>query len=139
MPHQSQQITTASLAETGSELAPGCDEILSICEAVFETPMAWDSVFADNGGHSIVIAQLAQQLHAAGWDVTVRALLSDCDTAHKIATHVQQYPRTRARAPSTAVADTNRVKRDDPATKVLTARFLPAFSCCFYGCCTCRR
>ena len=116
------QITTASLAETGSELAPGCDEILSICEAVFETPMAWDSVFADNGGHSIVIAQLAQQLHAAGWDVTVRALLSDCDTAHKIATHVQQYPRTRARAPSTAVADTNRVKRDDPATKVLTAK-----------------
>jgi non-ribosomal peptide synthetase-like protein len=60
-------------------------EALDICRSVFETPIGWDDVFADHGGHSIVIAQLAQRLQAAGWVVPVRALLSDCNTARKVA------------------------------------------------------
>ena len=93
--HQPGAAREAFPAEPDSELELGYEGILSICRAVFETPMGWDSVFADHGGHSIVIAQLAQQLHASGWDVTVRALLSDCDTARKVAS-------SRAAAPARA-------------------------------------
>ncbi len=64
---------------------PGCQEVLEICRAVIEAPLGWDDAFADNGGHSIVIARLAQRLQAAGWVVSVRDLLSNCDTARKIA------------------------------------------------------
>ena len=31
-------------------------DVLAICRDVFETSLGWDDVFADNGGHSIVIA-----------------------------------------------------------------------------------
>jgi hypothetical protein len=74
--------------DTGME--PGCEEVLAICRAVFETPLGWDHVFADNGGHSIVIARLAQRLRAAGWVVPVRALLSDCDTPRKVANRLRE-------------------------------------------------
>ena len=62
-----------------------CEEVLAICRAVFETPLGLDNGFAEAGGHSILIARLAQQLQAAGWVVSVRALLSDCNTARKVA------------------------------------------------------
>src|SRR5450631_4928095 len=70
-------------AEAG--MGPGCEEVLSICRAVFETPLGLDDGFAEAGGHSILIARLAQQLRAAGWVVPVRALLGDCNTARKVA------------------------------------------------------
>ena len=62
-----------------------CEEVLAICQAIFETPLGLDDGFAEAGGHSILIARLAQQLRAAGWVVPVRALLSDCNTARKVA------------------------------------------------------
>ena len=62
-----------------------CEEVLAICRAVFETPLGLDDGFAEAGGHSILIARLAQKLQAAGWVVPVRALLSDCNTARKVA------------------------------------------------------
>src|SRR5208337_2088414 len=62
-----------------------CEEVLAICRAVFETPLGLDDGFTEAGGHSIAIARLAQRLQAAGWVVPVRALLSDCNTARKIA------------------------------------------------------
>ncbi|MGI9364316.1 MAG: AMP-binding protein, partial [Rhizobiaceae bacterium] len=65
-------------------------EVLSICRDVFEVHLQWDDVFANNGGHSIVIARLAQRLHAAGWSIPVRALLTDCDTPRKIAARPRQ-------------------------------------------------
>ncbi len=68
-------------------VVPYCEEVLAICRAVFETSLGWDDVFADNGGHSIVIARLAQRLQVAGWAVPVRALLSDCNTPRKVANH----------------------------------------------------
>ena len=64
---------------------PECEEVLAICRAVFETPLGLDDGFVESGGHSIVIARLAQRLQAAGWAVSVRALLSDCNTARKVA------------------------------------------------------
>ena len=70
-------------AEAGMD--PECEEVLSICRAVFETPLGLDDGFAEAGGHSILIARLAQKLQAAGWVVQVRALLSDCNTARKVA------------------------------------------------------
>ena len=60
-----------------------CEEVLAICRAVFETSLGLDDGFVEAGGHSILIARLAQQLQAAGWAVPVRALLSDCNTARK--------------------------------------------------------
>ena len=62
-----------------------CEEVLAICRAVFETSLGLDDGFVEAGGHSILIARLAQQLQAAGWAVPVRALLSDCNTARKVA------------------------------------------------------
>jgi len=66
-------------------VAPECQEVLAICRAVFEMPLGLDDGFVDSGGHSIAIARLAQKLHAAGWVIPVRALLSDCNTARKVA------------------------------------------------------
>jgi amino acid adenylation domain-containing protein len=80
----------AGQADTDERMEPGREEVLTICREAFEAPLEWDDVFADHGGHSIVIAQLAQRLQAAGWAVPVRALLSDCDTARKVAIHPRQ-------------------------------------------------
>ena len=71
---------------------PECEEVLAICRAVFETPLGLDDGFAEAGGHSIVIARLAQRLQAAGWVVPVRALLSDCNTARKVASRPRRTP-----------------------------------------------
>jgi non-ribosomal peptide synthetase-like protein len=109
--------------DTDTGVEPGCDEVLAICREVFEASIGWDDVFVDNGGHSIVIAHLAQRLHAAGWLVSVRALLSNCDTARKVANR----PRTRheaSEAPITAAKfDTNRVARDEVAASVLSVGY----------------
>jgi len=61
------------------------DDVLTICREVFESPIGWDDAFADHGGHSIVIARLSQRLREADRVVPVRALLTDCNTARKIA------------------------------------------------------
>jgi len=121
----------ASPAEPGSGLAPGYEEILSICRAVFETPIGLDSVFADHGGHSIVIARLAQRLHAAGWEVTVRALLSDCDTARKVAAHTRQHSRSPNPAVSNDQAGTSNAPHDEASTKVLSVRFFTGLQLLF--------
>ena len=67
-----------------------CREVLAICSAVFGRPLGLDDGFVEAGGHSLLIARLAQQLQVAGWAVPVRALLSDCNTARKVA----RCPRT---------------------------------------------
>jgi len=117
--HQPVAAREAFPAAPDSELELGYEGILLICRAVFETPMGWDSVFADHGGHSIVIARLAQQLHASGWDVTVRALLSDCDTARKVAAHVRQHPRAPNAEESIAQAGASNAPHSESSTQVL--------------------
>jgi non-ribosomal peptide synthetase-like protein len=97
-----------------------CEQVLAICRAVFEAPLGLDDEFSDAGGHSIVIARLAQRLQAAGWMVPVRALLTDCNTARKIA----HRPRLLAEAPQPAVDQVvvNSARRDEAAAEVLSVR-----------------
>ena len=47
---------------------PECEEVLSICRAVFETPLGLDDGFAEAGGHSILIARLAQKAASCWMD-----------------------------------------------------------------------
>jgi non-ribosomal peptide synthetase-like protein len=106
--------------DTHMGVKPGSEEVLAICRAVFETPLGWDDGFADNGGHSIVMARLAQRLQAAGWVVPVRALLTDCDTPRKVADRPRELPRA-SQAPTAAPKSTrSRTERDETAAKVLS-------------------
>jgi amino acid adenylation domain-containing protein len=100
---------------------PDCERVLAICRAVFEAPLGLDDEFSDAGGHSIVIARLAQQLQAAGWMVPVRALLTDSNTARKIA----QRPRLLTETPQPAVDQVvvNVAPRDEAAAEVLSIRY----------------
>ena len=109
-----------------------CEEVLAICRAVFEIPLGLDDGFTQAGAHSILIARLAQQLQAAGWAVPVRALLSDCNTARKVAS------RTRARreAPKAAViapaeSNENTAERDKAAAAVLSVEYFTTLQVLF--------
>jgi non-ribosomal peptide synthetase-like protein len=116
-------------AEAGMD--PGCQEALSICRAVFETPLELDDGFAEAGGHSILIARLAQKLQAAGWVVQVRALLSDCNTARKVANR----PRVLQQASKTFTAlvkpDENSAERDEAAAEVLSIGYFTTLQVLF--------
>jgi len=119
-PYSTREMEKDFFAGADADVEPSREEVLAICRSVFETPLGWDDVFADNGGHSIVIARLAQRLQAAGWTVPVRALLSDRDTARKVAAQpriVQQVSETRAPAMK---AGRGGAERDEVAAKVLS-------------------
>lgn len=114
---QEQRDTEPSRAER--DLPPGAEEVLAISRDVFEAPLGWDDGFAESGGHSIVIARLAQRLHAAGWTVSVRALLTDCNTPRKVASGARQVQRAAA-APTVAARPVeSREGRDEQAAEVL--------------------
>jgi len=97
-----------------------CEEVLAICRAVFETPLRLDDGFTEAGGHSIVIARLAQRLQAAGWLVPVRALLSDCNTARKIAARPRASRQASNAAVTPVMAEMNCDGRDEAAAAVLS-------------------
>ena len=116
---------------TDAGVEPGCEEVLEICRAVFETPLGWDDVFADNGGHSIVVAHLAQRLRAAGWVIPVRALLSDCDTARKVANRPRQ-PQKISDTPTAALRNArNSTERDEAAAGVLSLGYFTTLQVLF--------
>ena len=98
---------------------PEAEEVLAICRAMFETQLGLDDGFVEAGGHSILIARLAQQLQASGWEVTVRALLSDCNTARKVASR----PRVLRQASKVAAGPVrcceDSVEHDQAAAEVL--------------------
>jgi non-ribosomal peptide synthetase-like protein len=102
---------------------PGREEVLAICRDVFETPLGWDDGFADNGGHSIVIARLAQRLQAAGWVVPVRALLSDCNTARKVADRPRDLQQASEAPTVAAKCEGNRTDRDEAGARVLSVGY----------------
>jgi non-ribosomal peptide synthetase-like protein len=108
-----------------------CAEVLAICRAVFETPLGLDDGFAESGGHSIVIARLAQKLQAAGRRVSVRALLSDRNTARKVAGVARETaPDVRA----TRIDPDECAKypaRDEAAAELLTPRYFTALQVLF--------
>ncbi|MDX2451192.1 non-ribosomal peptide synthetase, partial [Desulfosarcina sp.] len=109
--------------DTDAGMEPGCEEVLAICRAVFETPLGWDDVFADKGGHSIVIARLAQRLQSAGWVVPVRALLSDCNTPRKVANRPQELQQASETPTATAQSDRICEERDETAARVLSVGY----------------
>jgi non-ribosomal peptide synthetase-like protein len=102
---------------------PRCAEVLAICRSVFGTRLGLDDAFADAGGHSIAIARLAHHLQVAGWAVPVRALLSDCNTARKVAASPPMLqPEVEATAAPAAKSDEHRTERDEAAAEVLSVR-----------------
>ncbi len=124
---------TGKARPPGSDVGmePACEEVLEICKAVFEAPLGWDDVFADNGGHSIVIAQLAQRLQAAGWRIPVRALLSDCDTARKVANRPRQLQKAANMPVAEPGATRNNAGRDEAAARVLPLGYFTCLQALF--------
>jgi len=59
--------------------------VLALCRAQLGSELGWRDDFVQWGAHSIAIAQLTQTLQAAGYPVTVRALLSEYRCAADIA------------------------------------------------------
>ena len=108
--------TASATAET---IDPEQLPILEICRAVFDVPLGWDDKFSDAGGHSIAIARLSQKLQAAGWTVSVRALMSDRNSARKIATLPKQQP-TMVASSSTVEAAALTTPRDENAASVMS-------------------
>jgi non-ribosomal peptide synthetase-like protein len=113
---------TGEALPSGAEADPRCAEVLSICRTVFGTPLGLDDAFADAGGHSIAIARLAHHLQLAGWAVPVRALLSDCNTARKVAARPRVL-RPEVEAPASAAKSGEpATERDEAAAAVLSVR-----------------
>ncbi|HEX4969342.1 MAG TPA: AMP-binding protein, partial [Nitrospiraceae bacterium] len=108
-----------------------CEEVLSICRAVFETPLGLDDGFAEAGGHSILIARLAQKLQTAGWVVTVRALLSDCNTARKVANRPRALQQASKAFTAPVKSDENSAERDEAAAEVLSIGYFTTLQVLF--------
>ncbi|MGA6940941.1 MAG: phosphopantetheine-binding protein [Pseudolabrys sp.] len=111
--------------------SPECEEVLAICRALFDAPLGLDDGFTEAGGHSILIARLAQKLQAAGWMVPVRALLGDCNTVRKVANR----PRTLEQASKASAAPVKLsetcAKRDEGAAEVLSIRYFTTLQVLF--------
>ena len=117
-----------------TELDPSCAEVMAICMELFETPLGLDDGFAAAGGHSILIARLAQRLQAAGWAVSVRALLSDCDTVRKVAAQPRELRENAAISAPAAAPEklhAHTVPRDEAAAKVLAVGYFTALQILF--------
>ena len=110
----------AKVSDAKAGMDPECEEVLSICRAVFETPLGLDDGFADAGGHSILIARLAQKLQSAGWAVPVRALLSDCNTARKIASRPRALRQASGPVAALVRSGETGAGRDEAAAEVLS-------------------
>ena len=108
-----------------------CEEVLAICQAIFETPLGLDNGFAEAGGHSILIARLAQQLRAAGWVVPVRALLSDCNTARKVAARPRVLEQASKAFTSPVKSDEKSAERDKAAAEVLSIGYFTTLQILF--------
>ncbi len=117
--------------ESDERLGPNSEEVLAICRAVFEAPLGWDDGFAQAGGHSIVIARLAQRLQAAGWPVSVRALLSDRNTARKVAQIERKVLQSRNSETITASFHEPSGMRDEAAAEVLSVGYFTALQLLF--------
>jgi len=112
-------------------LDPENEEVLAICRAVFETQLGLDDGFLEAGAHSILIARLAQQLQASGWEVPVRALLSDCNTARKVARRPRALRRTSKVAAGPVRCCEDSVEHDQVAAEVLPVGYFTALQVLF--------
>jgi non-ribosomal peptide synthetase-like protein len=114
-----------------ADMDPECEEVLAICSAVFETQLGLDDGFAEAGGHSILIARLAQQLQASGWVIPVRALLSDCNTARKVASRSRTLRQDSEAAPAPVKSHENSAGHDQAAVGVLSIGYFATLQVLF--------
>lgn len=119
------------LPDADDDVGSECAEVLAICRAVFETPLSLDDGFAEAGGHSILIARLAQRLQAAGWMVPVRALLSDCNTARKVANRPRGLQQASEATTTPVKSDERIVERDEAAAEVLSVGYFTTLQVLF--------
>jgi non-ribosomal peptide synthetase-like protein len=117
--------------ETGEGMTPECEEVLTICRGVFETPLGLDDAFTEAGGHSILIARLAQRLQTGGWGVPVRALLSDCNTVRKIAGRPRVLQQTSKVAATPLRPEKRGTTRDEAAAEVLSVPYFTTLQVLF--------
>ena len=106
----------------GAGVEPDSANVLTICRDVLKAPLGWDDSFTDHGAHSIAVARLVQCLQAEGWAVTVRELLSDCDTARKIADRELERQRGSGKRQVPVQDVVTQLTRDEAAARVLTPR-----------------
>jgi non-ribosomal peptide synthetase-like protein len=108
------------------------DEVLAICREMFDNAeLEGDDVFAENGGHSILIAELALRLQGAGWKVTVRDLLSHCNTARRVAALPRELPQATEPPQAAARPDRRRSERDQAGAEVLSPRHFTTLQALF--------
>ncbi|MDX2416564.1 MAG: AMP-binding protein [Xanthomonadales bacterium] len=106
-------------------------QVLAICKTLLGQQLGWDDKFAEHGGHSIVIARLAQHLQASGWTVPVRSLLSDCDTARKVANRPQEAQQGPASLATAEKPRQDNTGRDEKAAKVLGVGYFTSLQVLF--------
>lgn len=127
----------ARRAESDADIDPDCKETLAICRDVIGTPLGLDDGFTEAGAHSIVIARLAQRLQAAGWAVTVRSLLSDCNTPRKVARAARAAQQSSSPPVSAAKFQAMPLQRDEAAAQVLPVWYFTTlqvlFACFLYS------
>ena len=112
---------------------PDCAQALALCRTVFGIPLGLDDGFVEAGGHSLLIARLAQRLQAAGWLVPVRALLSDCNTARKVASRPRALQQDSKIAIAPAQSHQDGVRHDQAATEVLSIGYFTGLQVLFAG------
>ena len=112
--------------ETDREKPPLAFEILQMCREVLAVELGWDDRFIDHGGHSLAIAQLALRLQTAGWQVSVRDLLSTADTPRQILSR-PLAPPGEEKATWTPASATPALER--PASRILSVWLFTALQC----------
>ena len=126
--------------DTEADAPALADEVLAICRELFDPALGWDDTFADHGGHSILIAELSARLRAAGWQVTVRDLLSEHDTARRVARLPRELRQTPGASAPAVRTDPVRGERHEAASEVLSTRhFTTPPDALFCWCSTPRR
>jgi hypothetical protein len=116
-------VTISNGASNVAPSSPDALEALSLCRAAIGFELDWDDRFIDCGGHSLAIAQLAQQLQDGGWRISVRELLSTHGTARAVAgTSRRQRPFTEPdRDPVAGQAFTDECEADPYTPFAFTA------------------
>jgi non-ribosomal peptide synthetase-like protein len=124
-----QQEVRRSDSDAGIE--PECEKVLAICRAALEMPLTLDDGFAEAGAHSIVIARLAVRLQTAGWAVSVRELLSECNTARKIAKRPRAVRQPFKRPVVPVSTEESSADRDEAAAEVLSIGYFTTLQVLF--------
>jgi non-ribosomal peptide synthetase-like protein len=121
---QSPGVSAAGIApDLDGDAEPRTDEVLAICREVFDnSALDRDDVFANHGGHSLRIAELTLRLQVAGWKVTVRDLLTDRNTARRVAALPRELRQASSAPAAAAPSGRSGRGRDQSAAEVLPLR-----------------